>query len=712
TNLFLRSTSDGTPSFLNVDPLAEQLVSRVDVKDSDALLGAEVIAANSRDRGGNLNWKFLSIYPGEAITWTGGSNTAWSQAENWDLVRAPMDSDVIVIPGGCERYPEMDADRIVHVIDLRRGASLALNGWDLVVTNMLSVAGTLTASGTETVTLLKDADFTYGSFDALRSILILAGEEAQSLNLAGASFSKILVENSGAPMTFYGGFTATELRCEAPAGTRELVFEAGSTVILRDLVLQGSSANIALRSTTPGTPWRLAVSGYRSIQGVEVQDSDASPGLPITAILTANRGGNVNWIFDAEWSEWLGSYGTDFHVSSNWASGEVPGADSRVLVETGNPMVISTPVRLLDLTIGGGAAAAMVTANAALTVTENITLLTNGTLVLNRPSLIRNGLYIFGGGTLTHSSNNDTEVNKIDLVVHGDVGVEEGGSVNVLGKGYAVGKGPGTAGGGQGVAGASYGGRGAYYSSDTPGNCYGSFFAPTNLGSGGGYSAGGGAIIIAASGTICIDGLFIADGAQAQHYQGSGGSVFLTAGALAGLGRISANGGDMTGSAAAAGGGRVSLVITNMGAEFSAFLGTIEARSTVLLPACSSAVGGGAGTIYFKCWSDHPGRGMVLVDNKNLSSSGVADVPPSVNYVPGEADFAPFHITNGAGLRLVSDFMVGDIRLGTANSYLDLNFKTLTVRSREHPLSPGTAQNFGQIIWLPDIPKGTIYFAK
>ena len=716
TNLVLRSTVDGNAWRLTLDPLAAQAVSCVDVKDSDALSGggAEVIAINSRDSGANFNWKFLTIYPGMEITWTGASSTLFSLRSNWDLDRAPLETDVIVIPGGCDNYPALDAEKIVHALDIQSGATLALNGWNLVVTNMLTVAGKLTATDTESLTLLKDADFTGGMFDAFRSTLVLAGGDAQDINLGGATFYRLRVENSTAPITFSGGFTATELRCEAPDGTRTLVFEPGKVVRLRDIVLLGSttSPNIALRSSSPGGGWGLAVSGYRSASGVDVQDSHAGVGLPITATFSTDSGNNVNWVFGAEWSEWLGTINTDFHTAGNWSSGIVPDSKTRVRVESANPMVISWPATVLDMTVGGGADKPVVTANAGLTVTEDITILTNGTLALNKPSLIRGGLYVMGGGTLTHSANDALETNKLELAVYGDVGVDEGGIVNVLGKGYAVGRGPGSDGGGQGRAGASHGGRGVPYAGRTPPPTYGSFIAPTNLGSGGGYSAGGGAIIIAARGTIRLDGLLIADGAEATHYQGTGGSVFLTAGAIRGIGKITANGGDMTQSEAAAGGGRISLVVTNMGADFAAFTGELEARSTVQLPARSDARGAGAGTIHLKRWADRPGRGTVFIDNKNKDNSGLTDVPPYTNYVTGEVDFAPFRVSNRATLRLTNDFMVGDIWLDTANSILNLNSRTLTVRSREHPLGSGTVQNYGEIIWLPYVPKGTMYFAK
>ena len=52
TNLMLRSTADSTVWKLKVDALADQQVSLVDVKDSDAMtgVGAQVTALNSVGR--------------------------------------------------------------------------------------------------------------------------------------------------------------------------------------------------------------------------------------------------------------------------------------------------------------------------------------------------------------------------------------------------------------------------------------------------------------------------------------------------------------------------------------------------------------------------------------------------------------------------------------------------------------------------------------
>ena len=123
-------------------------------------------------------------------------------------------------------------------------------------------------------------------------------------------------------------------------------------------------------------------------------------------------------------------------------------------------------------------------------------------------------------------------------------------------------------------------------------------------------------------------------------------------------------------------------------------------------------VAGAPGTIFYKRWSDRPGRGTVLVNNNNASNTGPTDVPPRSHYTAGEVDFVSFRVSNAARLSITADVTVGDIWLDTANARLDLGGHTLTVRTREHPLEPGTVLNYGQILWLPDIPRGTIYFAK
>jgi len=698
-SLMLRSTTNDTVWKLNVSSSAAQDIEYVDVKDSDAMtgVGTAVTAVNSQNSGNNLNWRFITVVVGETNVWTGAGNTVWSSRTNWSLDRAPGEDDFILIPPSKPCYPVLDAAQTVNGIKIQPGASLALAGYNLTVKQMATVAGSLMASATETITFQSSVDFTGGAFIPARSTTVLAGNGDQSVNLGNLTFSKVMVLNSAGMVIFGNGFVATELRCEAMSGMRTLTFQQGTTVTLRDLVLVGEAGNtnITLRSSDFGQKWNLVVSGYRSVRGVDVQDSDASSGLPIPATFSLDSDRNPNWTFMAP-SVWLGTSGTYFNTAANWSSGVVPDATTRVLVDAAaNPMTITGAVTLLDLTVGGGAGVATGIVNSALNVLENITVLNNGTLMLNRPCIVSNGLFVLADGFLTHSVNVAMEVNKLDLTVYGNVSVDVNGVVDVTGKGYAPFKGPGGSGGAT-QSGGSYGGHGK---GDVSGPCYGSIVAPTNLGSGGFELAGGGAILLRAFGEIKNDGLFCADGvgSETSRGTGAGGCISLTAGVLTGGGTIRANGGSPF-IASPGGGGRIALVMTNTGADFTSFTGPVLAFG--------GGAGAGAGTIYKQSATDRSGRGLVWVDNSGLAN-GYTDVPPGTNSVAGEVDRALFYVTNMAMLRLLSDFTVGDLWMQSANVQVDLNFKTLLVHSKQHALS-GSMINFGTIIWIPDVA-GTVF---
>ena len=138
------------------------------------------------------------------------------------------------------------------------------------------------------------------------------------------------------------------------------------------------------------------------------------------------------------------------------------------------------------------------------------------------------------------------------------VTVDAGGSINADGKGFAAATGPGK-GNPASSNGGGYGGVGGTYSTGVAGPAYGSATVPTAIGSGGGTSAGGGAIKLAVTNTLTVNGRLSADGTNviANQYAGSGGSLWITASTLAGSGTISANGGGYATARAGGGGGRL-----------------------------------------------------------------------------------------------------------------------------------------------------------
>ncbi|OGV61664.1 MAG: hypothetical protein A2498_06110 [Lentisphaerae bacterium RIFOXYC12_FULL_60_16] len=162
--------------------------------------------------------------------------------------------------------------------------------------------------------------------------------------------------------------------------------------------------------------------------------------------------------------------------------------------------------------------------------------------------------------------------------------VQSGGLIDVKGRGYRSGydawysKGEGPGGAAESMyygGGGGHGGKGANGDSAgaTGGPVYGVTNAPMAPGSGGGGNSdgghGGGAVCIAARGTVTIDGTIDADGAKTTTHggSGSGGSIFIsckTFGGAAG-GKLLARGADgyrvSTSHGGAGGGGRIAVAI-------------------------------------------------------------------------------------------------------------------------------------------------------
>ncbi|HNR32540.1 MAG TPA: PKD domain-containing protein, partial [Candidatus Hydrogenedentes bacterium] len=100
---------------------------------------------------------------------------------------------------------------------------------------------------------------------------------------------------------------------------------------------------------------------------------------------------------------------------------------------------------------------------------------------------------------------------------------------------------------------------------------YGSAAHPTDFGSGGGESPAGGAIRLNVAGNLTLDGQVAANGDDACNGAGSGGSIYITTGALGGSGAVDAYGGDSICGQGGGGGGRIAVYCAHLP---HVFLGT------------------------------------------------------------------------------------------------------------------------------------------
>jgi hypothetical protein len=302
-------------------------------------------------------------------------------------------------------------------------------------------------------------------------------------------------------------------------------------------------------------------------------------------------------------------------------------------------------------------------------------------------------------GIWAHPANSggDTPVDRLKVTVSGDFTLASNAVVNLQGRGFAAGFGPGAGNGlvrsaGGGSA-ASHGGRGGVGTNATPANTYDAVAAPTNLGSGA-FGPAAGNLELLVGGTARIDGSVQASAglANVANPGAAGGTVFITAGALAGSGAINASGGSGYQSG---GGGRIAVILTN-GMSFANVAMLCSGGTT------SAAAKGAAGTVYCELPGGGTGQGELVIDNAGLSTPTTVYTPLDSNQ-PDISNIA-LTLTNRGSVGLLSDLTIRDLRIRTNTATrLYLNGYRLTIRTPFHPDWGHTnwvSYDGGQIIWL------------
>ena len=673
---------------LKLGATATPNVEYVSVTNSNASAGASVTATLSDDLGGNANWIFTSpIVPGETIVWTGAASDDWLAAGNWDRARPITDTDTIVIPATAQGEPIANMPRLAtgsHTLNrmtIEAGALLTLaGGCSVTITNGLSVAGTLRATGSEKIVCTKDVSFAGGAFEAGSSIFCLEGAGAQSVNPNGQSFASLFVEKQSGAVSFADGFAASRFDVHS-AGALTVAFAAGSTVDATNCYFRGRLAGggqaLTLQSTTAGTAWKLKNVGDQFVAGVVVSDSDAREGAEILPDASVDATGNLGWNFNSGIGSaiWIGGTGV-FGTASNWDSGAVPGANSRVLIsgEAGESqtVTVNAPFSVQSLVVGSGLTSATV----------------NLVFAHNNANAVAGDVHIMSGATLAHTQGGSY---RVSLDVGGNVTVDAGAKINVTACGYGRLSGPGYNGGtgnNQKTASASHGGRLAANSAAT----YGSLVAPTYCGSGSYNSGGGGAVRISASGALVVNGDILANGANIEGYaSGSGGSVWLTGTSISGSGTISANGGSASSGGSGAG-GRVAVCLSDE-SGFEGWTGSISARAGTGL---NSERGiGSAGTVYLQRGAKVE-NSTTIIDNAGMSmrENGYVEFKKGTDSVK----FGAIIVRNRGRVKLLADARAQDLDLATADVNFNTGTNVLTVREYTHKDGKGWAGTFANLV--------------
>ena len=648
---------------------------------------------NGVDGGNNSdNVTFITITPGETITWEGGEDGAWGNAANWDRKRAPISSDNVVVAKGANA-PALEVGVAVASLTVEDGAALDVGSRSMAVTGdfvsqgalRAAAGGSLAVGGTATVV---------GAAALAGSELVLNGAAAQTLTAgSGVKFGSVKVLSPA--LTIPNSVTCDAFTVGDGAAARTVTFAAGISLKATDFTVIGAEGRLVTLAGADGATWNLGVS-RASVAFAAVSGSDASKGVLILPTNSTDGGGNVNWMFSDTRVHWDGTSATT--------------ADDDVVIDAGKTYTIDAAREMKSLTVAGGA---KLTVNAALDVAGSVTVEGDATLVWNRPGTIGGNLTVLSGGTLTHDANSDKELNKISLDIAGSGYIQDGAQVTGRGNGYTSGKGPGSVGGNTG---GSHGGRG-YLGSGTAAACYGSILCPTNCGSGGGTgrtTRAGGAVRLAFGEELTMDGTIDVNGRDESsdgYYTGAGGSVWVTAKSLAGGGTITADGGAGT-MQKQGGGGRIALWLTGAGEDFSGFSGTVHAwggLNNVLV------ADGSAGTVFRKT-ADDIGT-LFIGNNPSLEfrkDYDMTDFPSSRLCDTDEALGINVELSNRATLNLMQDYRINSLKVSGTTPRIKLNGHLLRVATpvrkseREAILARVTDGAPGQIIW----PKGTLILLK
>ena len=699
-NVLLQSLVEGVRWPLSVYGAAD--VNFATVRDSDASVeGGNLIAAkDSTDGGNNVNWKFSSIVIGETITWTGTGGAGWANAASWDLEREPVDTDVVVIPAGCTYYPTLSAALTLNSLTVESGASLALAGYNLTVTNNFAVAGSLVCSASETITCSgPSVVFTGGAFTKASSTFVLDGALDQTVDFAALDYNVLRFGKSGGTATFASGFSAYQFYV---ASTTPVAygFAAGETVSTSDFYLEGvgagDTAAVTLDSAGSSGVWKFKVSRASRVQGAIVKHSDASQSAAQLCANdpSTNGGNNTYWRFGTNVRTWIGGTGGgSFNNAANWQDGLLPDDKSLVQFSENAKMVVSAPITIRELVVSGGTAD-FTRATNLLTVAENLTVESGATLSMTSPIEVGGNAILRSGATVTHDlivSEQGAYTNRVHLTVANDMSVEAGATIDASQKGYGSSYrgGLGKA-GGTGDNGPSHGGIGA---KGMP--AYDSFYAPIHPGSssesGDAGNYAGGVVRLIVGGTLELNGTVKADSGSGNWYVSSPGSVWITAGDLEGAGSVTADCGSyLVSSDKVVGGGRVSVVLTDGDGEN--WTGTMTAYPC---EAFRDRAVSSSGTVYYEKASEGHLGGTLTFTALNESagfSSRHTPVPCAGWDEAADYEKVKFVTTGRAMVEFGEDMKIRDLVV-TAGAGCSPRFYTtghlITIMTRDHAKGKG-----------------------
>src|SRR5205823_14857778 len=110
------------------------------------------------------------------VTWTGATSTDFGTASNWNPSFVPRTTDDVVIPNVGNLPATLDTNRTINSLNISQGgAALDMNNFNLTVSTYVTLVGTLTARGTEQISVGGDWTASGGLFNVAQSTITFNG---------------------------------------------------------------------------------------------------------------------------------------------------------------------------------------------------------------------------------------------------------------------------------------------------------------------------------------------------------------------------------------------------------------------------------------------------------------------------------------------------------------------------------------------------------
>ena len=280
-------------------------------------------------------------------TWTGATSTDYENSANWNIGAVPDPYTMVTIGSGSNQ-PTMTANDAVAGLSINNGTSLTLGGNNLSfndtsqTSGLATISGTLALQGGETLTGFNYSNATTGgtiTYNGAGSYASLpTGNNYYNLTFNGSglwtlanaiitnnnfTISSGTVNSGGNNITVSGNWSNSGIftpssdtvtlsgTSQTLSGTTSfynltktvtssatLTFPASlMTAISNTLTLEGTAGNLlSLRSSTPGTQFKINPQGLRNFSYLNPQDSNNTNATPIAYDSTFSYGTNLtNW---------------------------------------------------------------------------------------------------------------------------------------------------------------------------------------------------------------------------------------------------------------------------------------------------------------------------------------------------------------------------------------------------------------------------------